>query len=115
MLSSDQMLSSNFVPDEDDEAGPTRDEDEDEEESEGDEVGLSYLMKEGIQVRVGDMWNTLDVSRLGACVVYKMTISTFDLRCHVNVLSRQPEVLFELLSSCLCQPTAHCSAHPELS
>ncbi|XP_034466651.1 acidic leucine-rich nuclear phosphoprotein 32 family member E-like isoform X1 [Hippoglossus hippoglossus] len=35
--------------DEDDEAGPTRDEDEDDEESEGDEVGLSYLMKEGIQ------------------------------------------------------------------
>ncbi|XP_062254358.1 acidic leucine-rich nuclear phosphoprotein 32 family member E-like [Platichthys flesus] len=35
--------------DEDDEAGPTRDEDEDDEESDGDEVGLSYLMKEGIQ------------------------------------------------------------------
>ncbi|XP_034466652.1 acidic leucine-rich nuclear phosphoprotein 32 family member E-like isoform X2 [Hippoglossus hippoglossus] len=54
--------------DEDDEAGPTRDEDEDDEESEGDEVGLSYLMKEGIQVcvanqylkcdvGVGDIWN----------------------------------------------------------
>lgn len=38
------------VPDEDDEAGPPGDEDEDEDEEEGSEVGLSYLMKEGIQV-----------------------------------------------------------------
>ncbi|XP_043972554.1 acidic leucine-rich nuclear phosphoprotein 32 family member E-like isoform X1 [Gambusia affinis] len=37
------------VPDEDDEAGPPGDEDEDEDEEEGSEVGLSYLMKEGIQ------------------------------------------------------------------
>lgn len=47
-----------FVPDEDDEAGPPGDdddEDEDEEGSEGDEVGLSYLMKEGIQVRGHDL------------------------------------------------------------
>ena len=67
-VSSDQMLSSNLIPDEDDEAGPTRDEDEDDEEPDGDEVGLSYLMKEGIQVCVanqylkcgvvvGDLWN----------------------------------------------------------
>uniref|UniRef100_A0A3P9PLB3 Acidic leucine-rich nuclear phosphoprotein 32 family member n=1 Tax=Poecilia reticulata TaxID=8081 RepID=A0A3P9PLB3_POERE len=43
----------NEVPesnDEDDEAGPPGDEDEDEDEEEGSEVGLSYLMKEGIQV-----------------------------------------------------------------
>ncbi|XP_043972556.1 acidic leucine-rich nuclear phosphoprotein 32 family member E-like isoform X3 [Gambusia affinis] len=42
----------NEVPesnDEDDEAGPPGDEDEDEDEEEGSEVGLSYLMKEGIQ------------------------------------------------------------------
>lgn len=50
------MFEYNFVPDEDDEAGPHgEDEDEDEEDDEGseeeeDEVGLSYLMKEGIQV-----------------------------------------------------------------
>lgn len=50
-----------FVPDEDDEAGPPGDDDdeddddEDEEGSEGDEVGLSYLMKEGIQVRGHDL------------------------------------------------------------
>lgn len=50
------MMPRHSVPD-DDEAGPPgddddeEDEDEDEEDgSDGDEVGLSYLMKEGIQV-----------------------------------------------------------------
>lgn len=56
-----------YVIDEEDEAGPPGDDDEDDEEdeddegdeeedgSEGDEVGLSYLMKEGIQVSVAQL------------------------------------------------------------
>ncbi|KAM4568030.1 acidic leucine-rich nuclear phosphoprotein 32 family member D-like isoform 2-T2 [Fundulus diaphanus] len=50
-----EVPDSENVSDEDDEAGPPgdeeeeEDEDEEEEGSEGDEVGLSYLMKEGIQ------------------------------------------------------------------
>uniref|UniRef100_A0A665THW7 Acidic leucine-rich nuclear phosphoprotein 32 family member n=1 Tax=Echeneis naucrates TaxID=173247 RepID=A0A665THW7_ECHNA len=61
----------NFVPDEDDEAGPPGDDDDDDEEeeeedddeegSEGDEdeVGLSYLMKEGIQVSLPVSWSLI--------------------------------------------------------
>lgn len=52
-------MASNVVPEDDDEAGPVGDDDDDDEDDEEDEdgsdgeedeVGLSYLMKEGIQV-----------------------------------------------------------------
>lgn len=53
------MTAPNVVPEDDDEAGPVGDDDDDDDEDEEDEdgsdgdedeVGLSYLMKEGIQV-----------------------------------------------------------------
>lgn len=52
-------MAPNVVPEDEDEAGPVGDDDDDDEEDEEDEdgsdgdedeVGLSYLMKEGIQV-----------------------------------------------------------------
>lgn len=52
------MMAPNVVPEDDDEAGPVGDDDDDDDDEEDedgsdgeeDEVGLSYLMKEGIQV-----------------------------------------------------------------
>lgn len=51
-------MAPNVVPEDEDEAGPVGDDDDDDEDEddddgsdgEEDEVGLSYLMKEGIQV-----------------------------------------------------------------
>lgn len=58
------MFDIHFLPDEDDEAGPHGDEDDEDEdegsEEEEDEVGLSYLMKEGIQVSSVAWWDDVE-------------------------------------------------------
>lgn len=71
-----------FVPDEDDEAGPPgddddEDDDEDEEGSEGDEVGLSYLMKEGIQVRGHEVNRAEEEEPATACSQFNVFLTYF--------------------------------------